>query len=224
MADSANRTFDFVDINPGMSGLAFAAEAEGGVCVGVHRVKSNALAAYEAFFGRGSAEPPSVHGELVLVSLPFSMFVNRDRVDPAVFDLISLAYRCSQGVSAVLFRVPWSSARRLEIDPDEYRSAIEEVFNASKWVITTAVSDDKNDLFIATIAKSKWNGNDALPATYPGGGKIARQSNPQEILIKQGYPVNFALHNAEVDRKLLDGIVIVDNARAAIAGMIGSVK
>lgn len=224
MADSAKGTFDFVDINPGMSGMAFAAEAEGGVCVGVLRVKPTALASYEAFFGRGSAEPPTVHGELVLVGLPFSMFAHSDSGDPAVTELISLAHRASKGVSAVLFRVSWSSARRLGVDPDEYRSTIEGVFDAKKWDVTSAVSDDENDLFIAAVERGKWNGKEALPATYPGGREVPRHSNPQEILVGHGYPENFALHNAAVDRKLVEGIVIVDNARAAIAGTIGSVR
>jgi hypothetical protein len=224
MADPDNESFDFVDINPGMSGLAFAAEAVGGVCIGVHCVKVGSIEAYEDFFGRGSARPPETHGKLVLVNLPFSMFTSAASGDPAVSELISLAVKSSKGVPAVLFRVSWLAAERLGVDPEEYRATIEQAFGSDNWEVASVVSDDGNDLFVAVIARKRWNGDVPLPSSFPASLKPPKRSNPQEILLGFGYPENFALRNADVDRKLLEGIVSVNNARAAVAGTIGSVR
>ena len=223
MADDG-KTFDFVDVNPGMSGMAFAAEAEGGVCVGVARIRPSQVSAYEDFFGRGSSAAPVTGCEVVLADLPFSMFVRAHKGDPAVTELVVEAARLARTASAAVFRVSWSAAGRMGVETDEYRSAVEHVFEGSKWEVRTAVSADRNDMFVFALSRVRWNGREPLPTASASAVSHLKRSNPQEILLSLGYPENFALRNAGSDSKLLEGIVDVGNARAAIVGALGSVR
>lgn len=226
MADK--KTFDFVDVNPGFSGMAFAAEAEGGVCIGVARIKPRAVPAYEDFFGRGAAARPTNPGQVILVSLPFSMFVREESGDPAVSDLIKeaagIAKLTKVAPSIVLFRVSWSAAGRLGVTAAEYVAAVQARFDETGWVLWSVISEDGKDMFVCAVARKRWNGDAPLPASIPRCVHAGRSLNPQEILIANGYPETFALHNADIDPKLLDGIVAVGNARAALSAALASVR
>lgn len=229
MADG--KSFDFVDINPGLSGMAFAAEAEGGVCVGVIGVKPRDFTMYEEFFGRGAAAAPITTADIVLVSLPFSMFVRTQNCDPAVSDLIDEAHSISEEAriiakksTPVLFRVSWAAARRMHIEAEEYRSAVAVRFDSRKWEVTSAVSDDGNDMFVCAIPRPRWTGQDPLPSTFPVAARARSGLNPQESLVSMGYPEKFALRHADVASNLVEGAVVISNARAAIVGALGSVR
>lgn len=217
------KVFNFVDVNPEMSGLAFAAEAEGGICIGVFGVKPKARESYESYFGRGSLEPPLTPCDMVLVGLPFSMFVRPENGDPAVTELIKTAFTAAKGASAILFRTPWSSAARLGVDQEEYRSTVEGILGTKKWAVAASASRDGHDLFICGVARKKWNEwSHPLPA-FPYAQK-ATKSTPREILLEYGYPESFALQNADVDPKLVEGIVDVRNARLAISEILKAIR
>jgi hypothetical protein len=225
MAD--RKTFEFADVNPGLSGMTFAAEAEGGECVGVCGVRPGAVAGYESFFGRNSVACPGNPVDVVLVSLPFSIFAGGDNVDPAVAEPIrqaSALAKLPKKTAVILFRVPWAHADRLGVAADEYLSAIGGSFSAAVWSHHHIVSDDGRDLFVCVIAKSRWNGLSPLPATIGPAPVLPNNANPQEILSAYGYPDAFALHNAGIDPKLIDGVVCVGNARSALSAALASVR
>ncbi len=217
-------SFDFVDINPGLSGLAFAAEAEGGVCVGVLRLKPAEKAAYEAFFGRMASSPPEVGSDLVLVQLPFSMFVRSERCDPAVSDLIVEAHRISRTAKAVLFRAPWNAAQRMGVEAEEYRTAVQAEFPAARWDVSSAVSDDLNDMFICAVSRKNRNGFEPLPTAFRPVPSPVKRENPQDTLVSMGYPAQFALRYADVENRVVDGITNVENARAAISSVLAAIR
>lgn len=221
--------FDFVDINPGMSGMAFAAEAEGGTCVGVLSIPETEKAAYEAFHGRGSAEGPSHGSRLILASLPFSMFAEGKAGDPAVSHPIRAAAKAAHvkapAPKIAIFRVPWRLAARIGVDPAEYVAAVSEGFSDERWAVTSWVSPDGADLFVTALARKYWNGNEPLSIEKAASGPVlAEIGRPQEMLLALGYPSNFALHNASVSPKLIEGIVVVHNARAAVSGALKAVR
>jgi hypothetical protein len=215
--------FDFVDVNPGVPGLAFAARAEGGACLGVFGGKTRDREQHAEFFPADGHWQPGIRADLVTANLPFSMFAYCDSGDPAVNEPISVAANAAKKASAILFRVSWAAAQRLGVDPDEYRSAIEGNLGSKHWEVTSAVSDDRNDLFVAAIARKKWNGKEALPMLFPNEGKSVGNETG-EILLALGYPGDFATTHADADRKPFEGIVNVSNARTAISAVIAAIR
>lgn len=222
MADG--KSFDFVDVNPGVPGMTFAAEAEGGVCVGVVGLRPSEATAHEEYFGRGSAQPPLTDADIILVGLPFSMFARAENCDPAVSAVIESSFRLAKEKTPVLFRVTWSAARRMGVEAEEYRSAVEARFGSKKWEVTSSVSNDGRDMFVCAVPRARWGGVDPLPSDFPVSVKPRARSNPQEILVTLGYPAKFALLNARLDRMVVEGAVVISNARAAIVGALGSVR
>jgi len=215
------RTFDFVDVNPGLSGLHFAAEAEGGECVGVLAIKPLEIAAFEAFHGRGSAAGPEEPCDLVLTCLPFSLFARGKGCDPAVSDLVKVA-RQVKGAVASLFCVPWKKAFALGVSVDDFVSAVEAHYAADRWHVSSAVTDGHDALYICAVDRKKWNGRDTLPSIWPKT-LVPANGNPQEMMAAFGYPANFALQSGATAHKIEAGIVVVHNARAAVAGVVGAI-
>lgn len=215
--------FEFVDVNPGVPGLSFAARAEGGTCLGVVGGKSSDRERHAEFFPSDSQVQPGARCDFVFATLPFSMFAYCDGGDPAVNEPISIASRTAKKASAILFRVSWAAAQRLGVDPDEYRAAIEGKLGSKSWEVTSAVSDDRNDLFVAAVARKKWNGQEALPMSFPVGAE-PESRNSDEILLALGYPEDFAAKYAGTDRKAVAGIVNIDNARTAISAVKAALK
>lgn len=216
-------TFEFVDVNPGVPGMSFAARVEGGTCLGVVGGKSRDRDRHAEFFPSVGEWQPGTRCDFVFASLPFSMFAYCDGGDPAVNEPISIAAKTAKKASAILFRVSWAAAQRLGVDPDEYRAAIEGKLGAKSWEVTSAVSDDRNDLFISAVARKRWNGQEALPMSFPVGAESASR-NADEILLAGGYPEDFAQKYAGADRKAVEGIVNVDNARTAISAVKAAIK
>lgn len=216
-------TFEFVDINPRVPGLSIAAEAEGGICLGIVGGKSSDHESHEELYPTNGDVRSGMRCDFVFASLPFSMFAYCEGGDPAVNEPISIAAKMAKKASAVLFRVSWVAAQRLGVDPDEYRAVVESKFGSKSWEVTTAVSDDRNDLFIAAVARKKWNGREPLPMSFPGGVAPA-SSTGDEILIALGYPQDFAVKYAGTDRQVVAGIVNIDNARTAISAVKSALK
>ncbi|MCZ7861731.1 hypothetical protein O9X98_10105 [Agrobacterium salinitolerans] len=214
-------TFEFVDVNPGIPGLSFAARSEGGACIGVVGGKSADRDRHAEFFPSGGEA--GARCDFVFATLPFSMFAYCDGGDPAVNEPISIAAKTAKKASAILFRVSWAAAQRLGVDPDEYRAAIEGKLGSKSWEVTSAVSDDRNDLFVAAVARKKWNGREALPMSFPAVAE-PESRNGDEILIALGYPEDFAAKFAGTDRKAVAGIVNIDNARTAISAVKAALK
>jgi len=228
----AEGSFDFVEVNPRLSGLAFAAEEAGGVRVGVTGLPPAERAAYEAYFGRGAAEPAADGCDIVLAELPFSMFVAQGSVDPAVSDTVrdALLVAMSGGTrgqpraAAMLLRAPWADARRLGVEAEGYRAAVEAAVGTKSWTVSSAVTDDGNDLFVAAVSLRFWNGREPLPAVYPRRAFVPLDRNPQEIVRHMGYPAKFALRYAGASPTLVYGITDVGNARMAVDGLLAAVR
>ncbi|MDW9478835.1 hypothetical protein GOB57_09075 [Sinorhizobium meliloti] len=217
-------TFGFVDINPGVPGMAFAAAAKGGVRLGVHGVTPSARGLYLEYFPQDNDELRAGSGDLVLAGLPFSMFARSDSGDPAVAEPISAAAKAGKKASAILFRVPWSRAKRLGTDPEEYRAAVEGHLGAKSWEVTSAVSDDWNDLFVCAVARRKWNGREPLPISFGVGVAPPIISNAREILLARGYPEDFAARYPDADKQAVEVCVDVGNAVLAISGIKASTR
>ncbi|MCS4089747.1 hypothetical protein [Rhizobium sp. BK176] len=220
-------TFDFVDIHPGVPGMAFAAKAEGGGCREVIGIKPEAREYYDSFFSPTGESQQAGRCDVAVVGLPFSMFAYCDGGDPAVSEPIAVAAKVAKKSSAILFRVPWNSARRLGVDADEYRSAIEGTLGAKAWEVTSAVSDCGNDLFVAAVARKKWNGREALPMAFPNPGRAAQPSGPTDaasVLLERGYPQEFAGVYVGKSRKLVDGLVDIANARTAVSSVKAAIR
>jgi hypothetical protein len=217
-------TFDFVDIHPGVPGMAFAAKAEGGGCREAIGVKSDAREDYDTFFSPTGEALQIGRCDVVVVGLPFSMFAYCDGGDPAVADPINIAAKTAKKSSAILFRVPWSAARRLGVDADEYRSAIEGTLGAKAWEVTSAVSDCGNDLFVAAVARKKWNGREALPMSFPNSAPSSEPTDAASVLLARGYPQAFASRYAGKSRKLVDGLVDIANARTAVSSVKAAIR
>lgn len=219
--DLSDMSFDFVDVNPALSGMAAAAESLGGTCVGVLGIGMREKVAYEEFHGRGATQPPKGSCALVVAELPFSAFAAAEKADPAVLEHIKTA-RSVRGVKAVLFRIPWKRAARVHVHPSEFEESVERVFEQKAWHVTTSVSDDRNDLFVAAVARDAWNGGEPLPAVY-STASFTDVLNPQKTLSSKGYPANLALHYADYDHRIVMEAVSVYNAKRALAQVIGSI-
>ncbi|MBY3151055.1 hypothetical protein HFO56_01350 [Rhizobium laguerreae] len=217
-------TFDFVDINPGVPGMAFAAKAEGGGCREVIGIKPETREHYEALFAPSRDVQQANRCDLVVVGLPFSMFAYCDGGDPAVSEPVAIAAKAAKKSSAILFRVPWVQARRLRVDADEYRSAIEGWLGAKAWDVTSAVSDDGNDLFVAAVARKKWNGREALPMSFPSRARSSVPSDAAAFMLARGYPQDFVSRYAGLSQKLVDGIVDIANARTAVSSVKAAIR
>jgi hypothetical protein len=217
-------TFDFVDIHPGVPGMAFAAQAEGGGCREVIGIKPDARENYVSFFSPTGEDQQHGRCDIVLVGLPFSMFAYCDGGDPAVSEPIAVAAKAAKKSSAILFRVPWGASRRLGVDADEYRSAIEGTLGAKAWEVTSAVSDCGNDLFVAAVARKKWNGGEALPMAFPNSASSSVSSDAASVLLERGYPQEFASRYAGKSRKLVDGLVDIANARTAVSSVKAAIR
>jgi hypothetical protein len=223
---------EYVDVNPGMSGFAFAMEDERvrGVCVGVLGIKPVHFPLYEGYHGRHSARPPEAFPDIVVCSLPFSPFVRASGSDPAVGDLVALAARASvgsrkvKGAKAVLFRAPWVKAETLGAAPGEYVDAVKAAFPAEGWTFDHAVSvhdgSKPADVFVAAV-----RGDVGKVFSLPIPADVARRHrhNPQEKLAALGYPLQFALHNAGVAVTLVEDIVSIKAAGQAILQVLEAV-
>lgn len=216
--------FDFVSVNPSLSGLVVATEELGGACVGVLGIPEEQRGAYEAFHGSGASMPPDGDAKprVAVVELPFSAFPTQD---PAVSETTGEAARV-KSVRAVLFRAPWQRAARIGLDPAEYAAAVSARFPADRWQVSSHVSDDRSDLFLSALRVRNLVGPPPtvdFPAAVTPTGDCALA-----VFLAKGYPVNLAAflvrNHANAAMTLARGAVDLRNADRALRALLASAK
>jgi hypothetical protein len=122
------QTFSFTEINPGLGAFGLASINIGGVPHGSNLVSPMARPTFRENRGSDSLVETNSFVDLCLVNLPFSVFLNGGKTDPALTRFVDAASNFRNRSKCTIFRVDWTIGQRLGLNPSSYTDLIANYF------------------------------------------------------------------------------------------------
>ncbi|NTF17472.1 hypothetical protein G6L37_03495 [Agrobacterium rubi] len=199
------KTITFIEINPGLGSLGFAAENAGMLRLGPMLLSNDVRSAYQTFHGAGSLELVNDTADIALTDISFSLFLDGKSADPDVVEAINAARDAIRRGGTAVFRVKWDIGLRLGCDPAGYVEAVSKVlpkYIVQAFVDTSTLQDVvvTSDLYIIAsppgkavfepVAKVQ---DSSLRAIHHVDldSHVFSDDDPQQILSFLGFPEDF---------------------------------